>query len=58
MINIEQVDDHQILFFSRSSSSRISDTDFGDYAHWHSHIHTLVADGLFLESEILYGISD
>jgi hypothetical protein len=31
---------------------------FGDYAHWHSHIHTLVADGLFLENDILYGMPD
>ena len=23
---------------------------FGDYARWHSHLHALVADGLFLES--------
>ena len=23
---------------------------FGDYARWHSHLHALVADGLFLQS--------
>ena len=27
-----------------------SKAKFGDYARWHSHLHALVADGLFLES--------
>lgn len=31
---------------------------FGHYARWHPHLHTLVADGLFLESGYFYVMSE
>ncbi len=57
MINTEQVDDHPMLFFRRSSRSRkryrLSATALVGIR-----ISTLVADGLFLESDIFYVMPD